>query len=173
MPKYRTDILERRVEIEEWIANHRPKAFICRELRCKPVTLEGYLTKLSLNYAGNMGAKGYKHLPTRKGVHEYLRKGSSINSHKLKLKLLREGLKARRCEQCKLDEWLGKPIPIELHHQNGDRLDNRLDNLKLLCPNCHALTENHAGKGLRRDWKQRLNSALNELGESGGIGRRA
>jgi len=50
------------------------------------------------------------------------------------------------CERCGLSMWLGKPIPLEIHHVNGNNLDNRLENLQLLCPNCHALTSNYRGK---------------------------
>ena len=50
------------------------------------------------------------------------------------------------CEECKLTEWQGKPIPLEIHHINGDNTDNRLENLRLLCPNCHALTSNYRGR---------------------------
>jgi hypothetical protein len=140
----RRDILEREAQIREWVAQHRPKAFICRELRCKPLTLDGYLKKFGLTYQGNMGGKGYKQSSNRKAAHEYLGKDSFISSHKLKLKLLRDGLKERCCERCGKVEWMGEPIPVELHHVNGDRFDNRLSNLQLLCPNCHALTDNHA-----------------------------
>jgi hypothetical protein len=146
----RKDILARRDEIERWIASHRSKAFICRELRCKPITLDSYLGKMGLSYAGNMGGKGYKPCPARKDARVYLHKGSFISSHRLKLKLLEDGLKDRCCERCGQADWLGEPIPIELHHVNGDRFDNRLPNLQLLCPNCHALTDNHAGKGANR-----------------------
>lgn len=45
-----------------------------------------------------------------------------------------------RCENCKLETWQGKPIPLELEHTNADRKDNTRENLKLLCPNCHAQT---------------------------------
>ena len=146
----RVDILNRRADIEQWITQHHSKAFICRNLRCKPLTLESYLVKMGLSYAGNTGGKGHKPCPSRKSAHEYLHKGSSISSHKLKLKLLQDGLKQRYCERCRRKLWMGRPIPIELRHVNGDRLDNRLVNLQLLCPNCHALTDNHAGRGSRR-----------------------
>jgi hypothetical protein len=102
---------------------------------------------MGLSYSGNMGGKGYKSCPARKDAQAHLHKGSFISSHKLKLKLLEDGLKERRCERCEQVDWQGEPIPIELHHVNGDRFDNRLHNLQLLCPNCHALTDNHAGRG--------------------------
>jgi len=142
----RKDILARRDEIESWIAAHRSKAFMCRELRCKPITLDSYLTKLDLPYAGNIGGKG-KSCPTRKKAEVFLFKGSIIKSHLLKLKLIEDGLKERQCEICCSKDWMGKPMPLELHHINGDRFDNRFENLQLLCPNCHALTDNYSGRG--------------------------
>ena len=51
-------------------------------------------------------------------------------------------LRGRKCERCGLTEWLGKPINLEVHHEDGDRLNNSLDNLRLLCPNCHSYTPN-------------------------------
>ena len=145
----RNDIPERRADIEIWIAEHRPKAFMCRELRCKPETLNGYLNKMGISYAGNMGGKG-KSCPTRKKAEVFLFKGSIIKSHVLKLKLIKDGLKERLCESCGHTEWMGKPVPLELHHINGDRFDNRLENLRLLCPNCHALTDNYSGRGQKQ-----------------------
>ncbi|MBR5699920.1 MAG: HNH endonuclease [Bacteroidales bacterium] len=50
------------------------------------------------------------------------------------------------CEVCGLTEWQGRPIPLEIHHINGKNFDNRLQNLQLLCPNCHALTNNYRGR---------------------------
>ena len=50
------------------------------------------------------------------------------------------------CEKCGLDTWQGQPIPLEIHHINGNNTDNRLENLILLCPNCHALTNNYRGR---------------------------
>ena len=54
--------------------------------------------------------------------------------------------KINYCEECGLTEWLGNPIPLEIHHINGKNTDNRLENLRLLCPNCHALTNNYRGR---------------------------
>lgn len=62
----------------------------------------------------------------------------------IKRRLLAEGLKPARCERCLAERWLGQSLPLDLHHANGIRNDNRLENLLLLCPNCHALTEGEA-----------------------------
>jgi hypothetical protein len=76
------------------------------------------------------------------------------NRSHLKQRLLDEGLKTNRCEQCGLAEWRGKPLNMALHHVNGDGKDNRLLNLELLCPNCHAQTENFAGRNLARNGRR-------------------
>ena len=81
-----------------------------------------------------------------KPIEEILVANSSYQSFKLKRRLLNEGLKEYKCEQCRLSEWQHAPIPLELHHINGNNRDNRLSNLLLLCPNCHALTESYRGK---------------------------
>lgn len=58
--------------------------------------------------------------------------------HNIKLRLLGAGVKQNRCEECGLTAWRGRPLSMALHHVNGDGRDNRLDNLQLLCPNCHS-----------------------------------
>jgi hypothetical protein len=55
------------------------------------------------------------------------------------------------CEHCGLTEWRGEPVSLELHHVNGDPLDNRLESLQLLCPNCHAQTENYGIRNARQN----------------------
>jgi 5-methylcytosine-specific restriction endonuclease McrA len=69
----------------------------------------------------------------------------------LKRALLREGLKQYECEHCGISDWLGLPLSLALHHINGDGQDNRLENLGLLCPNCHSQTENFAGRNVARN----------------------
>lgn len=70
------------------------------------------------------------------------------NNRSLKNRLLKEGLKENKCEICGITEWLGNPISLQLHHINGVNNDNRLQNLQLLCPNCHSQTDNFAGKNI-------------------------
>jgi hypothetical protein len=60
--------------------------------------------------------------------------------------LVAAGLKEERCEICGIGTWCGRPLAMALHHRNGDGLDNRLENLQLLCPNCHSQTENFSGR---------------------------
>ena len=69
-----------------------------------------------------------------------------VSSHGLKNRLVRDGYKKHQCEKCKNIEWNGELIPIELHHVNGNRKDNRLENLQILCPNCHAQTPNYCSR---------------------------
>lgn len=59
-------------------------------------------------------------------------------------------LRGHRCECCGLTEWLDNPISLEVHHEDGDSLNNTLENLKLLCPNCHSLTNNYKGKNINK-----------------------
>jgi hypothetical protein len=81
---------------------------------------------------------------------ELLRKGTRFQSYKLKKRLLAAGLKQARCEGCLNTEWRGQPIPLELDHSNGDQSDNRIENLRILCPNCHALTTTYRGRKLAK-----------------------
>lgn len=55
-------------------------------------------------------------------------------------------LRGRKCEQCGSVSWLDQPINLEIHHKDGNHNNNSLDNLQLLCPNCHSYTENYRGK---------------------------
>ena len=79
-------------------------------------------------------------------IEEYLNNRRPIQTYKLKRRLMREGLFEHKCYSCGLTNWKGLPIPLELEHKNGNPQDNTLDNLTLLCPNCHALTATYRGK---------------------------
>ena len=143
----RTDILERKDDILNWIEQHQSKAFMCRELKCKPETLNSYLKQMNIEYAGNMGGKGIKSDPKYKTAEEYI-KGTCVKSHILKQKLIRDGLKEAKCEICGLKEWLGNPIPLELDHIDGNHYNNELNNIRIICPNCHALQPTNSGKNV-------------------------
>ena len=90
-----------------------------------------------------------------RAIEEYLVKGSQITSYKLKNKLFLAGLKEKRCECCGNTEWMGKPINLELHHKNGDPRDNRIENLEILCPNCHSYTDTYSGKNQKMNIREK------------------
>ena len=59
-------------------------------------------------------------------------------------------LRGRVCESCGLSTWMGQDITLEVHHKDGDSLNNELDNLQLLCPNCHSMTSNWKGRNNKK-----------------------
>jgi hypothetical protein len=87
---------------------------------------------------------------------EYI-KGDHVQTNKIRKKLLREGLKKHICECCLNSIWNDVLIPLEVHHIDGDKDNNDIDNLQLLCPNCHALTDNYKGKNTQKH-KQSLSN---------------
>lgn len=87
--------------------------------------------------------------PTGMPIEELLQAGTYRGRYHLKARLIAEGLKENRCERCGVTAWLGAPITLALHHVNGLRDDNRLENLQILCPNCHSQTDTFAGRNGR------------------------
>ena len=110
--------------------------------------IQKYIAELGLDvshFRGKSWNKGLRGIgkpliPTEK----ILVKGSTFQSYKLKQRLFKENLKPQHCEQC---GWAERTedghLPLEVDHINGDRTDHRLENLQILCPNCHSLTPSY------------------------------
>jgi|SRR3989344_6380694 len=80
-------------------------------------------------------------------LEEILKRGTFFQSYKLKQRLFSASLKPKHCEHCRWAKYTAEGyLPLELDHINGDRHDNRLINLRVLCPNCHSLTKNYRGR---------------------------
>lgn len=118
------------------------------------------IAELGLNtshFTGKGWNVGLEFLP-RKPVplEEVLVRNRRYQPHSLKKRLFRAGLKKRRCELCGWAEISDDGrIPIELDHINGDPYDNRLENLRILCPNCHSLQPTHRGRNKKSRYKYR------------------
>ena len=107
-------------------------------------TLKRLLDENNIDYSHFTGrARVYNNTST--SINEYLSNRVKITSGKLRIKLLTEGLKENKCEICGITKWLGKPIVCQLHHIDGNNQNNNLENLQILCPNCHSQTENYCG----------------------------
>ncbi len=78
----------------------------------------------------------------------YLVEGRYVSRGHLKGRLLAEGLKQPACEECGISSWRGRRLGLALHHVNGNGDDNRLENLQLLCPNCHSQTPNFSARNI-------------------------
>ncbi len=85
----------------------------------------------------------------RHPLQSILRRGTVYQSNKLRKRLLREGVLEPKCSSCGGVEWRGGLIPLELDHVDGDKTNNQLDNIRLICPNCHALTPTYRGKNTK------------------------
>jgi len=113
--------------------------------------IKKYIGELKLDtkhFKGRGWSKGMKGLSIfRIPLEEILVKNSNFQSYKLKRRLFLAGLKPKYCELCGWAEMTPDGyLPLELDHINGDRYDNRLQNLRILCPNCHSLQPTHRSR---------------------------
>jgi hypothetical protein len=125
-------------------------ADVARRLGLKPSGgvhsfLLHHIARLGLDtthMTGKGSGKAKRFLKAPRPLEQILVKDSDYaNISVLRRRLIAAGLKQARCEMCGRSEWMGQAIRLELDHINGDRRDNRLENLRILCPNCHSITE--------------------------------
>lgn len=106
--------------------------------------LKRYIKNKDINTSHFNSWKNNRIKKKNKSIDEWLRIGTTITSSKLKEKLYNNGIKPRVCELCGQDEWwCGKKMSLILDHINGINNDNRLENLRIVCPNCEGTLETH------------------------------
>lgn len=81
-------------------------------------------------------------------LEDILKENTNYKSNYLRERLINAGYKEAKCEECGLSEWNGKPLKLKLHHINGNHYDNRLENLQVLCIQCHSQTDSYR----KRKW---------------------
>jgi len=147
-----------KTELQKVVQSCSRWADLCRALELKPIG-GNYLKVKELIKDNNIDVSHFSSEPWNKGkkiksesyyytdLKDLLVENSPHRtSSKLKNRLFKEGLKQERCECCGL---VDKTITLDLHHINGNPTDNRLENLQILCPNCHSKTSNFRGKNTR------------------------
>lgn len=103
-------------------------------------------------YKPNQAGKGINKKKEKTSLDDILSNNVPFQSFKLKLRLFEEKLKENKCEICGISEWNEKPINCQLDHIDGNKFNNSLDNLRILCPNCHSQTDNFGYKNGRKYW---------------------
>ena len=141
--KYTKELMESAIKDSYSIAE------VCRKVGLKPVgsnykTIKSKIELYNLDISHFTGqawnkGKNFSEETARLPLNEILQEGVIYCSDTLKKRLIKQGLKENRCELCHIS---GEEVGLELHHINGHHYDNRIENLQILCPNCHSKTPN-------------------------------
>jgi 5-methylcytosine-specific restriction endonuclease McrA len=102
------------------------------------------------HFTGTAWTKGRPRRDLALPLADILVEGSTYGSARLRERLVAEGLLIAECAECGATQWRGERLPLHLDHINGDHTDNRLENLRILCPNCHSIMKTWCNRRGRR-----------------------
>ena len=142
--KYTTKEWE--TKIKKACKNNKSMASACASIGMNHNTFIAHAKRLNV-YITNQGGKGIsKPLPEKIELVDIIENGLNpqYTSSSLRKRLIKENIKEKKCEKCKATIWQGEDIPLELHHVDGNHHNHNIKNLMILCPNCHALTQNYS-----------------------------
>jgi hypothetical protein len=162
-----------RENFEQIIKKCFSKSQVCRELGLKPAggnfkTINNKILEWGIDtshFTGQAWNKGifFKQIKREISLEEILVENSTyLCNTKIKKKLFKNKVKENKCEKCGIESWNGEEITLELHHINGKNTDNRIENLQILCPNCHSQTPNFSGKNKQKNLRQEQRDILYE-----------
>jgi hypothetical protein len=115
-------------------------------LKIDNISTTHFTHKRKMSQGWRNGAGKYINTYVRKPIKEWLINGIVLSSGK-KRRLITEKVLENKCSECGMGNmWNNKPITLQIDHINGDTFDNRIENLRVLCPNCHTQTSNFAGR---------------------------
>jgi len=119
-------------------------------------TIKKYVILYGINIDHFINSHGNAENFKKKLTSKILVINSTFDTTKLKLRLYKEGIKFPICEKCGQDEnWCGEKMSLILDHINGISTDNRLENLRIVCPNCNATLPTHGGKNVKHKIKEK------------------
>ena len=124
----------------------------CARLGLHFNTFKRYALKYGC-YNPNQSGKGLtkKHNGSKIPTDEILEgKHPQYQTNKLRVRLIKEGIKEEKCEICGIEDWLGKRLAFELDHIDGNSNNHLLKNLRVVCPNCHSQTETYRAKNISK-----------------------
>ena len=144
MSKHNRKIVSK-LEVEKAISTHKTMGGAAIALGLDRRTFKRIAEEYSL-YDGGIGMRGggrFQLTDILSGKHP------QYPTSKLSKRLVKDGYKTYECEHCGISEWNGKSISLELNHKDGNNGNHRLDNLELICPNCHSQTDTYRSKKLK------------------------
>ena len=153
-------------KIKALLSEHVPLLSISKEIGVKYQTLIKYLKLYNIEYNTNQCKKGFSTVKKCVDLQDIFENKKPITSSIFRDRLIREGYKEYKCECCGNTEWIGEPIPLEVHHKNGNHYDNRLDNVEIICSNCHSVKHKYGVNIPYKNKKKSISETISDVNDN-------